>query len=251
MTNPTDSETTTATMRAVVQDRYGSSEVLRLARVARPVIADDQVLLHVSAAGLDRGTEHLMTGKPYVARLFVGLRKPKNPIPGRDAAGTVAAVGSSVTPVRDRRRGVRGGSRVLRRVRRGARGQARPQAREPVLRPGRGDSRVGRHGAAGARRRRASAGRSVGAGGRRVRRRRHLRGPAGEGVRRRGHRSFEHREGGPGEVPGRRPRHRLHPRRLRRRDSPLRPDPRHRRKHPGAAAAASPSTARHARVRRW
>jgi len=95
MTNPTAK--TTATMRAVVQDRYGSSEVLRPARVPRPVIADNQVLLHVSAAGLDRGTELLMTGKPYVARLFVGLRKPKNPIPGRDAAGTVAAVGSSVT----------------------------------------------------------------------------------------------------------------------------------------------------------
>jgi NADPH:quinone reductase-like Zn-dependent oxidoreductase len=96
MTDPT-TETTTATMRAVVQDRYGSSEVLRLARVARPVLGDNQVLLHVNAAGLDRGTEHLMTGKPYVARLFVGLRKPKNPIPGRDAAGTVAAVGSSVS----------------------------------------------------------------------------------------------------------------------------------------------------------
>ena len=99
MTNPTakTTKTSTATMRAVVQDRYGSAEVLRPARVARPAIADDQVLLHVNAAGLDRGTEHLMTGKPYVARLFVGLRKPKNPIPGRDAAGTVAAVGSSVT----------------------------------------------------------------------------------------------------------------------------------------------------------
>ena len=96
MTNLT-AKTTTATMRAVVQDRYGSAEVLRPARVARPSIANDQVLLHVSTAGLDRGTEHLMTGKPYVARLFVGLRKPKNPIPGRDAAGTVAAVGSSVT----------------------------------------------------------------------------------------------------------------------------------------------------------
>lgn len=96
MTNPT-AKTTTATMRAVVQDRYGSSDVLRAARVARPSIANDQVLLHVSTAGLDRGTEHLMTGKPYVARLLVGLRKPKNPIPGRDAAGTVAAVGSSVT----------------------------------------------------------------------------------------------------------------------------------------------------------
>src|SRR4051794_3985125 len=95
MTNPTAK--TTTTMRAVVQDRYGNSKVLRPARVARPAITDNQVLLRVSAAGLDRGTEHLMTGKPYVARLFVGLRKPKNPIPGRDAAGTVAAVGSSVT----------------------------------------------------------------------------------------------------------------------------------------------------------
>ena len=84
--------TTAATMRAVVQDRYGSSEVLRAGRVARPVIADDQVLLHVSAAGLDRGTEHLMTGKPYVARLFVGLRKPKNPIPGTDMAGVVESL---------------------------------------------------------------------------------------------------------------------------------------------------------------
>ena len=99
MTDPTAKRTTatTATMRAVVQDRYGSSEVLRPARVGRPVIADDEVLVHVSAAGLDRGTEHLLTGKPYVARLVVGLRRPKNPIPGRDAAGTVAAVGSSVT----------------------------------------------------------------------------------------------------------------------------------------------------------
>src|SRR5215213_8520791 len=98
-TNPTTETamTTTATMRAVVQDRYGSSKVLRPARVARPVIADDQVLVHVSAAGLDRGTQHLMTGKPYVMRLFVGLRRPKNPISGRDVAGTVAAVGSSVT----------------------------------------------------------------------------------------------------------------------------------------------------------
>jgi NADPH:quinone reductase-like Zn-dependent oxidoreductase len=88
---------TTTTMRAVVQDRYGSSEVLRLAHVPRPVIEDDEVLVDVSAAGLDRGTEHLMTGKPYAMRLGVGLRRPKNPISGRDVAGTVAAVGSSVT----------------------------------------------------------------------------------------------------------------------------------------------------------
>jgi NADPH:quinone reductase-like Zn-dependent oxidoreductase len=94
MTHPT---TATTTMRAVVQDRYGSSEVLRVARIARPVIADEEVLVRVHAAGLDRGTEHLMTGKPYAMRLGFGLRRPRNPVPGRDVAGTVAEVGSAVT----------------------------------------------------------------------------------------------------------------------------------------------------------
>ena len=84
-------------MRAVVQDRYGSWQVLRLAQVPRPVIADDQVLVQVRAAGLDRGTEHLMTGKPYVMRLGFGVRRPKNPVSGRDVAGTVVQVGTSVT----------------------------------------------------------------------------------------------------------------------------------------------------------
>lgn len=98
MTNATTATTMTRpTMRAVIQDRYGSSEVLQLARVARPVVDDHEVLVWVRAAGLDRGTEHLMTGKPYVMRLGFGVRRPKNPVPGRDVAGTVAAVGSGVT----------------------------------------------------------------------------------------------------------------------------------------------------------
>ncbi|QNN55077.1 NAD(P)-dependent alcohol dehydrogenase [Nocardioides mesophilus] len=84
-------------MRAVVQDRYGTSEVLRPAEVPRPTIADHELLLRVRAAGLDRGTEHLMTGKPYAVRLAVGLRAPRNPVPGRDLAGTVVAVGAAVT----------------------------------------------------------------------------------------------------------------------------------------------------------
>ncbi len=57
--------TTTETMRAITQARYGSSEVLRMSQVPRPAVRDDQVLVRVHAAGLDRGTEHLMTGKPY------------------------------------------------------------------------------------------------------------------------------------------------------------------------------------------
>jgi NADPH:quinone reductase-like Zn-dependent oxidoreductase len=85
------------TMRAIVQDRYGSADVLRLARIARPEIADDEVLLRVHAAGLDRGTWHLMIGRPYLLRLAFGIRGPKNPVSGRDVAGTVVAVGPAVT----------------------------------------------------------------------------------------------------------------------------------------------------------
>lgn len=87
----------TATMRAITQSRYGSADVLRLARVPRPVVRDDQVLVRVHAAGLDRGTEHLMNGKPYAVRLATGLRRPKNPVPGRDVSGTVVETGAGVT----------------------------------------------------------------------------------------------------------------------------------------------------------
>jgi NADPH:quinone reductase-like Zn-dependent oxidoreductase len=90
--------TAEGTMQAIVHDAYGSADVLRLARIARPEIADHEVLLRVHAAGLDRGTWHLMTGRPYLIRLFgFGLRGPKNPVPGLDVAGTVVAVGSAVT----------------------------------------------------------------------------------------------------------------------------------------------------------
>ena len=85
------------TMRAIVHDRYGDSDVLRLDRIARPTPAAGQVLLRVHAAGLDRGTWHLMAGKPYAARLVVGLRRPRNPVAGKDVAGTVVAVGAGVT----------------------------------------------------------------------------------------------------------------------------------------------------------
>ena len=70
-------------MRAIVQDRYGAADVLHLAEIARPEIADNEVLVRVHAAGLDRGTWHLMTGKPYLLRILgFGLRRPKNPVPG-------------------------------------------------------------------------------------------------------------------------------------------------------------------------
>jgi NADPH:quinone reductase-like Zn-dependent oxidoreductase len=85
------------TMRAVTQGRYGSADVLRVERVPRPRAAEGEVLVEVHAAGLDRGTWHLMTGRPYLQRLVLGLRAPRQAVPGRDVAGTVAGVGPGVT----------------------------------------------------------------------------------------------------------------------------------------------------------
>ena len=85
-------------MRAIVQDVYGSADRLRLSEIERPVIAADEVLVQVRAAGVDRGTCHLMRGEPYLMRILgFGFRGPKNRVPGLDVAGTVVAVGADVT----------------------------------------------------------------------------------------------------------------------------------------------------------
>ncbi len=63
-------------MQAIIQDTYGEADVLHLAEIPRPVPGDKEVLIKVHAAGLDRGTWHLMTGKPYLSRLAFGFRSP-------------------------------------------------------------------------------------------------------------------------------------------------------------------------------
>jgi len=85
-------------MKAIVHDTYGSADVLELRDVDRPAIADDEVLVRVHAAGVDRGVWHVMTGLPYAIRLAgFGLRAPKTPVLGMDLAGVVEAVGNDVT----------------------------------------------------------------------------------------------------------------------------------------------------------
>lgn len=84
-------------MRAVVQDRYGPPEVLRVAEIERPVAGGNEVLVRVKAAGVDQGTWHLMAGQPRIVRLGIGLRRPRMPVSGRDVAGVVEAVGPGVT----------------------------------------------------------------------------------------------------------------------------------------------------------
>jgi NADPH:quinone reductase-like Zn-dependent oxidoreductase len=87
-------------MKAIVQDTYGSADVLKFADIDRPVPKDNEVLIRVHAAGLHRGDWHVMTGLPYLIRLVVpslGLRRPKVRVRGMDVAGTVEAVGTQVT----------------------------------------------------------------------------------------------------------------------------------------------------------
>jgi NADPH:quinone reductase-like Zn-dependent oxidoreductase len=86
-------------MKAIVQDTYGSPDVLELRDIDKPEIAaDDEVLVHVHAAGVGRDVWHVMMGLPYPIRLAgYGLRAPKNPVIGSDVAGVVEEVGKNVT----------------------------------------------------------------------------------------------------------------------------------------------------------
>jgi NADPH:quinone reductase-like Zn-dependent oxidoreductase len=86
-------------MKAIVQDRYGSADVLEFRDIEEPVVGQDDVLIRVHAAGCGPDVWHLMTGMPYMARLAIGLRKPKLPVLGWDVAGTVEAVGSNVAGI--------------------------------------------------------------------------------------------------------------------------------------------------------
>ena len=69
-------------MQAIIQDSYGSADVLKLADVAKPAVGEDEVLVRVHAASIHVGDWILMTGSPFVMRMATGLRKPKNRVPG-------------------------------------------------------------------------------------------------------------------------------------------------------------------------
>lgn len=89
-------------MKAIVQDTYGSTEALELREIDKPAIGDDEVLVRVRAAGLDRGVWHMMTGQPYLMRVMgCGFRGPKVRVPGMDVAGRVEALGKDVTRFRE------------------------------------------------------------------------------------------------------------------------------------------------------
>ncbi len=84
-------------MKAIVQDRYGSADVLELRDIEMPVPGSGEVLLRVHAASVFIGDWHVMAGLPYLGRLAFGLRAPKLRIRGQDFAGRVEAVGEGVS----------------------------------------------------------------------------------------------------------------------------------------------------------
>ncbi|MCX4803950.1 NAD(P)-dependent alcohol dehydrogenase [Streptomyces sp. NBC_01214] len=88
-------------MKAMVQDVYGSPEVLRMEELDRPVAGPGEVLVRVHAAGVDQGVWHLMAGLPYAVRAVSGLRRPRTRVRGLDVAGVVEAVGPDVTRFRE------------------------------------------------------------------------------------------------------------------------------------------------------
>jgi NADPH:quinone reductase-like Zn-dependent oxidoreductase len=83
-------------IKAIVQDRYGSPDVLRLKDIHKPVPEDNEVVVRVRAAAVNIGNWHVLRGIPYAMRPAVGLFKPKHEIPGLDLAGQVEAVGTRV-----------------------------------------------------------------------------------------------------------------------------------------------------------
>jgi NADPH:quinone reductase-like Zn-dependent oxidoreductase len=87
-------------MKAIIQDTYGSEEVLELRDIEDPMVGEKDVLVQVRAAGAGPDQWHIMAGQPYFARLMLGFRRPRERVRGWDVAGTVEAVGADVTAYR-------------------------------------------------------------------------------------------------------------------------------------------------------
>ena len=83
-------------MKAIVQNEYGSADVLELKEIDKPMVKDGDVLVRIHAAALNAGDYFSMRGSPWAIRMSLGFLKPKKHIPGWDAAGHVEVVGKKV-----------------------------------------------------------------------------------------------------------------------------------------------------------
>ena len=104
-------------MKAVVQDRYGPPEVLRIEEVARPIPKADEILIRVRASTVTQTDTHARRADLFLWRFVLGLRRPRSRTLGVELAGEVEAVGAAVRAVQGRRRGIRPPVELLRRAR--------------------------------------------------------------------------------------------------------------------------------------
>lgn len=84
-------------MKTIIVTKYGSPQVLKVTEAVKPVPKGDEILIKIEASSVTAADSMMRQGKPYYGRLFIGLTKPKNPVPGTGFAGTIEAVGSEVT----------------------------------------------------------------------------------------------------------------------------------------------------------
>lgn len=199
-------------MKAIVQDAYGTADLLELREIGRPVPRDDEVLVEVRAAACR--PERLASHDGQAPGGPCRPRSPQAQEPGaglgrRRARGGRRREGDRVQAGR---RGVRQLRRLVRRVRARQGPQARAQATQHHLRAGRRPPRLRHDRPPGAEREGPPQAGRPGSRHRCLRRRRNLRRPAGRDVRRRGHRRLRSHQHGSRTFPGRRPRPRLHPR---------------------------------------
>jgi NADPH:quinone reductase-like Zn-dependent oxidoreductase len=87
-------------VKAIVQTKYGSPDVLQFKEIDKPVVKEEEVLVGVRAAAVNIGDWHLLRGVPYAMRMVSGLRRPRRGVPGLDLAGQVEAVGGGVKELR-------------------------------------------------------------------------------------------------------------------------------------------------------
>ena len=83
-------------MKTIITTKYGSPEVLKLIEAAKPIPKEDEILIKIDASSVTAADSMMRKGKPYYGRLFIGLTKPKNPVPGTGFSGIIEDIGKEV-----------------------------------------------------------------------------------------------------------------------------------------------------------
>jgi len=83
-------------MKTIITTKYGSPDVLKVTEAVKPIPKEDEILIKIEASSVTAADSMMRKGEPYYGRLFIGLTKPKNPVPGTGFAGTIEAIGKEV-----------------------------------------------------------------------------------------------------------------------------------------------------------